>query len=117
MQLSKDVRNALTSGHLAHLVTLEPDGTPQVTLVPLPMKVIVFHALRARSATWLSRSSTERGSLDGRGGRGGFAERVEPVTGALLSPCSLLPPVEVGSGLDQQQVGALILWDELDGGQ
>jgi len=24
MQLSEDVRNALTSGHLAHLVTLEP---------------------------------------------------------------------------------------------
>jgi len=33
MQLSEDVRSALTSGHLAHLVTLEPDGTPQVTLV------------------------------------------------------------------------------------
>jgi len=33
MQLSEDVRNALTSGHLAHLVTLEPDGAPQVTLV------------------------------------------------------------------------------------
>src|SRR5580704_9377097 len=33
MQLSEDVRNALTSGHPAHLVTLEPDGSPQVTLV------------------------------------------------------------------------------------
>ena len=33
MQLSEDVRQALTSGHLAHLVTLEPDGSPQVTCV------------------------------------------------------------------------------------
>ena len=33
MQLTEDVRGALTSGHLAHLVTLEPDGTPQVTMV------------------------------------------------------------------------------------
>jgi PPOX class probable F420-dependent enzyme len=33
MQLSEHVRDALTGGHLAHLVTLEPDGSPQVTLV------------------------------------------------------------------------------------
>ena len=33
MQLTEDVRNALTSGHVAHLVTLEPDGAPQVTVV------------------------------------------------------------------------------------
>ncbi len=33
MQLSEDVRTALTSGHLAHLVTIEPDGSPQVSCV------------------------------------------------------------------------------------
>ncbi len=33
MQLSEAVRAALTGGHLAHLVTLEADGAPQVTLV------------------------------------------------------------------------------------
>ncbi len=33
MELNGDVRKALTSGHLAHLVTLESDGTPQVTVV------------------------------------------------------------------------------------
>jgi PPOX class probable F420-dependent enzyme len=31
--ISPQVRDALTSGHLAHLVTLNQDGTPQVTLV------------------------------------------------------------------------------------
>lgn len=31
--LSDDVRRALTSGRLAHLVTLNADGSPQVTLV------------------------------------------------------------------------------------
>lgn len=31
--LTEPVRQALTSGNLAHLVTLNPDGTPQITLV------------------------------------------------------------------------------------
>jgi PPOX class probable F420-dependent enzyme len=31
--LSDEVRNVLTSGQLAHLVTLEPDGSPHVTCV------------------------------------------------------------------------------------
>ena len=31
--LTEEVRHALTAGRLAHLVTLEPDGRPQVTLV------------------------------------------------------------------------------------
>ena len=31
--LFDEARAALTSGHLAHLVTLNPDGSPQVTIV------------------------------------------------------------------------------------
>jgi|SRR5579883_2706667 len=33
MVLNDVVRQALTAGHLAHLVTLNPDGSPHVTLV------------------------------------------------------------------------------------
>ncbi len=33
MELSPSVRAAITSGHVGHLVTLDPDGSPQVTLV------------------------------------------------------------------------------------
>ena len=33
MELSPAVRAALTAGHLAHLVTIEPDGAPHVTIV------------------------------------------------------------------------------------
>ena len=33
MVLPDSVRQALTSGHLAHLVTLNQDGSPQVTIV------------------------------------------------------------------------------------
>ncbi len=33
MVLSDAVRQALTAGHLAHLVTLNPDGSPQVSVV------------------------------------------------------------------------------------
>ncbi len=32
-QLRDDVRGALTEGNLAHLVTLNPDGSPQVSIV------------------------------------------------------------------------------------
>ena len=31
--LIDEARAALASGHLAHLVTLNPDGSPQVTIV------------------------------------------------------------------------------------
>lgn len=31
--LNEAARSALTAGHLAHMVTLDPDGTPQVTIV------------------------------------------------------------------------------------
>ena len=31
--LTSAVREALTAGHMAHLVTLDPDGSPQVTIV------------------------------------------------------------------------------------
>lgn len=33
MILNETVRQALTSGHLAHLVTLNPDGSPQISIV------------------------------------------------------------------------------------
>ena len=36
--LTDTVRAALTSGHLAHLVTLEPDGRPQVSIVWVGVK-------------------------------------------------------------------------------
>ncbi len=39
MQLSEEMCNVLTSEHLAHLFTLEPDGTPQVTLVWVGLEI------------------------------------------------------------------------------
>jgi PPOX class probable F420-dependent enzyme len=36
--LTDTVRAALTAGHLAHLVTLEPDGRPQVSIVWVGLK-------------------------------------------------------------------------------
>jgi len=33
MKIPEDIRNLIESGCLAHLVTLNPDGSPQVTLV------------------------------------------------------------------------------------
>src|ERR1700730_9713910 len=45
------------------------------------------------------------------------AEGVEPLAGSFLSPGRLLPPVEIGPGLDQYQAGPFGFWDKLDGRQ
>ncbi|MGI9079394.1 MAG: PPOX class F420-dependent oxidoreductase [Acidimicrobiales bacterium] len=44
--LDADVRTALTSGRLGHLVTINPDGTPQISLVWIGLEgdeIVVGH--------------------------------------------------------------------------
>jgi PPOX class probable F420-dependent enzyme len=44
--LSDEVRRAITAGHLGHLVTLNPDGSPQVSLVWIGLEeddVVIGH--------------------------------------------------------------------------
>ena len=59
MQLSDDVREVLTSGRLAHLVTLEPDGTPQVTCVWVGLdgdEIVTAHLLANRKVLNIRRN-------------------------------------------------------------
>lgn len=44
--LTDDVRSALTAGHLGHLVTVNPDGSPQVSIVWIGLEdedIVVGH--------------------------------------------------------------------------
>jgi PPOX class probable F420-dependent enzyme len=58
MELSQPVRSALTSGHLAHLVTVEPDGSPQVTGVWVGLEgdeIVAAHLGLARKVANMQR--------------------------------------------------------------
>ena len=49
--LNEAARQALTAGHLAHLVTLDPDGAPQVTIVWTGLKgdeIVTGHLMASK---------------------------------------------------------------------
>lgn len=52
--LTPDVRQALTAGRLGHLVTLNPDGSPQVSVVWIGLDgddIVVGHLMGGRKVT------------------------------------------------------------------
>lgn len=57
-KLTEDVRNALTAGRLGHLTTLNPDGSPQVSLVWIGLEgdeVVIAHLMSGRKVTNIAR--------------------------------------------------------------
>jgi len=60
MQLNRAVREALEAGNLAHLVTLEADGTPQVTVVWVGLEgdeIVCGHIHRHRKVRNIQRDA------------------------------------------------------------
>ncbi len=58
MKIRQDVRNLVESGCLAHLVTLNPDGSPQVTIVWIGLEgdeVVAGHLPRNRKVRNIQR--------------------------------------------------------------
>jgi hypothetical protein len=54
LTLSDDVRRALTAGRLGHLTTINPDGSPQVTVVWIGVEgddIVIGHLLHGRKVT------------------------------------------------------------------
>jgi PPOX class probable F420-dependent enzyme len=52
--LTDEVRRALTAGHLGHLTTLNPDGSPQVSVVWVGLEgddVVIGHLMGGRKVT------------------------------------------------------------------
>jgi PPOX class probable F420-dependent enzyme len=56
--LTPEVRAALTAGHLGHLVTLDPDGSPQVSVVWIGLdgdEIVVGHLMGGRKVKNIAR--------------------------------------------------------------
>lgn len=56
--LTDDVRRALTAGRLAHLTTLNPDGSPQVSVVWVGLDgddIVIGHLMGGRKVTNIAR--------------------------------------------------------------
>ena len=56
--LNDEVRRALTAGRLAHLVTINPDGSPQVSVVWIGLdgdEIVVGHLRAGRKVTNIAR--------------------------------------------------------------
>ncbi len=76
--LSPAVRQAIEAGHLAHFVTLNPDGTPQVTIVWVGLEgdeVVSAHLDLHQKLRNVGRDPRVAISMEtGRSGPGGLAE-------------------------------------------
>ena len=114
MQLSDDVRAALRSGRLAHLVTLEPDGTPQVTCVWVGVEddeIVSGHLFASRKVQNIRRdprvvlSMEAEGSSNGldhylvvhgtaRITEGGAPELLQRLARTYLGPDVRFPPMD-----------------------
>ena len=78
MLLNEKVRNVLNSGHLAHLVTLEPDGSPQVSVVWVGLdgdEIVAGHLMAWRKVVNIRRDRRVALSMEtGAVGTNGLAE-------------------------------------------
>jgi len=76
--LTASVRHAIEGGHLAHLVTLNPDGSPQVTVVWIGLDgddVVAGHLFNHKKLRNVIRDPRVAISLEtGRPGPGGLDE-------------------------------------------
>ncbi len=57
-QLSDEVRQAITAGRLGHLVTIDPDGGPQASVVWIGLdgdEIVVGHLMGGRKVTNIAR--------------------------------------------------------------
>ncbi len=58
MELSQAVREAVTAGHLGHLVTINPDGSPQVSIVWVGLdgdEIVVAHLMSGQKVRNIAR--------------------------------------------------------------
>ena len=58
--ITEDVRQALTAGRLGHLTTINPDGSPQVSVVWIGLDgddIVIGHLMRGRKVTNIARDA------------------------------------------------------------
>jgi PPOX class probable F420-dependent enzyme len=113
--LNAAARQALTAGHLAHLVTLDPDGSPQVTLVWTGLEddeIVTGHLMASKKVRNVQRDPRVSLSLE-TGGRneigldnylvvhgtariqeGGAPELLQRLAEVYLGPGIKFPPMD-----------------------
>jgi PPOX class probable F420-dependent enzyme len=115
MKIPQEVRNLIESGHPAHLVTLNPDGSPQVTLVWIGLdgdEIVAGHLPRNRKVQNIERdprvaisietntksamSLTEYVVLYGQAHiqQGGGAELLQRLAEVYIGPGVKFPPMD-----------------------
>src|SRR5438270_5497675 len=115
MVLNDAVRQALTSGYLAHLVTLNPDGSPQVSIVWVGLdgdEIVTGHLpehrkvrnIRNDSRVALSIETDRRNAMGlneylvihgtARITEGGAAELLQKLAHTYLGPDVRFPPMD-----------------------
>ena len=113
--LNDAARAALTAGHLAHLVTLDPDGSPQVTIVWTGLEgdeVVTAHLMASKKVRNVQRDPRVTLSIE-TGGRnemgldnylvvhgtariqeGGAPEMLQRLAEVYLGPGVRFPPMD-----------------------
>ena len=113
--LNEAARQALTAGHLAHLVTLNPDGAPQVTIVWTGLEgdeIVTGHLVASKKVRNVQRDprvslSVETGGRNEMGldnylvvhgaariQEGGAAELLQRLAEVYLGPGVRFPPMD-----------------------
>jgi PPOX class probable F420-dependent enzyme len=115
MKIPQEIRNLIESGRLAHFVTLNRDGSPQVTLIWIGLdgdEVVAGHLPRNRKVMNIQRDprvaisleATTKSSLgfpeyavlygEARIQEGGAPELLQRLAGVYIGPGVKFPPME-----------------------
>lgn len=113
--LNDATREAIQAGRLGHLVTLEPDGSPQVSVVWVGLDdddIVVGHMMGGRKVTNIARDPRVALSIEARGANsigmancliiygtarlqeGGAPELLQRLAETYIGPGMKFPPME-----------------------
>lgn len=113
--MNEEVRRAVTAGHLGHLVTLNPDGDPQVSAVWIGLdddEIVVAHMMGGRKIQNIQRDPRVALSVEAAGANsigmantlivngkaylteGGAPELLQELAEVYLGPGVKFPPME-----------------------
>jgi PPOX class probable F420-dependent enzyme len=113
--LTPEVRKALTSGHLGHLVTVNPDGSPQVSVVWIGVDgddIVLAHMMGGRKVQNIARDPRVALTVEAEGANpvgmtnyllvhgtarlveGGAPELLQQLAEVYLGPGARFPPFD-----------------------
>ena len=103
-QLSDEVREAITAGRLGHLVTIDPDGGPQASVVWIGLdgdEIVVGHLMGGRKVTNIADGENPVGMANSllvhgtaRLDEGGAPELLQRLAEVYVGPGVRFPPMD-----------------------